>query len=159
MITFTSHGAENCLTDNRRVFATALEVHYPTNLCDAIASAFAAAFRRKGLQPHFGVSSNLAARVFADNQPPSSKVATFLPDFKDKFVRVLHNEAQVWPSSTPDMTSTKLLHTAKLGGDDMQQLTLALQTQCIQWRFDVAFSQLACLIFPCEVELQLFGRL
>ena len=158
MIISMNHGAEDDW-ENRRVFATALEVHYPTNLCDAIASAFAAAFRRKGLQPHFGVNSNLAARAFADNQPPSNKVATFLPDFKAKFIRILHDNVQIWPISALDISSAKLLHTAKLGGDDMQQLTLALQRQCIQWQFDVAFSNFDCLIFPCFVELQLFGLL
>lgn len=142
---------------NRRVFATSLEVHYPSGLCDAIAAAFATAFLRKGWKPQLMTPVNLAARAFSDNQPATNKLTTFLPDYKTKFVRVLLHQTQIWPERALDTSNTKLLHNLEMGGDNMQQLVLALQTQCVQWGCDVDISQLPVLSFPCCVHLQLFG--
>ena len=41
----------------------------------------------------------------------------------------------------------------------MQQLALALQTQCMQWLFEAVFEDLPKLPFPCVVTLQMFGKL
>ena len=146
------------LRGSRRVFATSLEVHYPTALCDAIAAAFATAFMRKGWKPHHAVPANLAARAFADNQPASNLLATFLPDYKSKFVRVMHSETQIWPDFAVDVSSAKLLHQIQMGGDDMQQLVSGLQAKCVQWCHDVSFGKLPALNFPCQVTLQMFGN-
>ena len=73
--------------NNRHVFATALEVHYPPALCDAIAAAFLAAFKRVGIVPTLATSVNTAARAFSLNQPATNKVATFLSDYKSKCTR------------------------------------------------------------------------
>jgi len=134
-------------------------VHYPSALCDAIASSFAAAFLRVGLRPQSAPTGNLAARAFAQNQPASNKDAFFLPDYKHKFVRLMHNETQIWPSTSLDFTATKLLHSLQVGGNDMQQLALALQTQCVQWLFEAVFENLPDLPFPCLVTLQMFGKM
>ena len=108
--------------NNRQVFATALEVHYPAALCDAIAAAFLAAFKRIGIAPKLDNNLNKAARAFSDNQPAINKVATFLPDYKSKMLRILHEQHQVWPATPLDIGHAKLLHDVTMGGDDMQQL-------------------------------------
>lgn len=148
----------------RRIFATALEVHYPTALCDAIASAFVAAFLTNGWSPQTVQPAhvNLAARIFSEQQPVTNKVLSFLPDYKHKFVQILHAGEQLWPFTPLSLEHTKLLHEFQAGGTDMQQLEKAVQLQLIQWKCDVfvdfhcnAFAQ---LVFPCTVVLQMFGK-
>ena len=51
----------------KRVFATALEVHYPTALCDAISHAFILHLMSQGLDLPKAISGNADAQAFSGN--------------------------------------------------------------------------------------------
>ena len=146
--------------DGRRVFATALEVHYPSKLCETIAETIALALRCKNVFPLPAALPTQAARAFTHVQAGTNKVPTFLPEFKTKFVSVLHDGVQVWPAHTADFSLSKLLYEAEVGGEDIQQLCNALCEQCALKNFDVCLNveNLSILdTFPCIVQLRLHG--
>ena len=83
-----NHGAFIC-RGPKRVFATALEVHYPAQLfqlCDALAETIALALQKQGVTPTAHLSLNQTARAFTNLQARTSKVPTFLPEYKNRIV-------------------------------------------------------------------------
>lgn len=95
----------------KRVFATALEVHYPSGLCDAIAHAIVARLVQQGFQPPAVPPSNKHAQMFSGVQAPASKVPPLVPEFKSRFACVFCNDEPCWPQPLPPTASFKLLHT------------------------------------------------
>ena len=73
----------------RKVFATALEVHYPSLLCDAIAENIALALHRMGVVPATTQSVTQSARAFAHYQAGTTKIPTFVPEYKGKLLSLL----------------------------------------------------------------------
>ena len=65
----------------KRVFATSLEVHYPTGLCDAIAKAFCTHWASRGLQLSPYLPFNAFAQASSGRQPCGNKLPPLIPDF------------------------------------------------------------------------------
>ena len=102
---------------NKRVFATALEVHYPKGLCEAIASAFELKLLQDGWKPSERVLTNAHAAASTGVQPTKAKIAPLVPEFKAK-ISVLLTQAgdTCWPPVPVDLTEPKLLHKLPVGG-------------------------------------------
>ena len=143
----------------RRVFATSLEVHYPPALCDAIANVIALGLKSKGITPTVAPLINPAARAFSNLQPATNKLATFIPEYKAKFLTISLDDVQIWPKTPVATSSTKLLHDFDVGGDNMEQLICRLHDQCAVKALDVVFdaSQFSMVTFPCMLSLRCFG--
>eukprot|EP00435_Cladocopium_sp_Y103_P008039 s5736_g2.t1 len=99
----------------KRVFATALEVHYPNALCDAISYAFMLQFMKQGYVAPAATLSNSSARIFSGLPATSSKAPAFVPEHKTN-IAVIYNAQQVWPSAFCSVKDFKLLHTHLIGG-------------------------------------------
>lgn len=74
---------------HKRVFATALESHYPPELCDAIAHAVTSALFDQGFQPPNPAPSNMHAQAFSGVQASKAKLPPLVSEFKHRFVCVL----------------------------------------------------------------------
>ena len=146
--------------NGRRVFATALEVHYPMQLCDTIANTIALALSKKNIVPQPDLSMNQAARAFSDVQQGTTKIPTFLPEFRTKIAGVWLQHRQIWPQKPLDVNACKLLYEISVGADDIQQLGTKLTEQCNLKCLDVCFDNLdlaKIAAFPCTVQLKFFG--
>lgn len=86
--------------NNKRRFATALEVHYPVALCEAIVQAFALYFVQQGQPLPQTVESNASAQAYSGVIPATSSIQLFLPEYKN-LITVLYDSAQmqVWPQN------------------------------------------------------------
>eukprot|EP00435_Cladocopium_sp_Y103_P043234 s526_g12.t1 len=102
-------------TGNKRVFATSLEVHYPRDLCDAIAHAFVLCFVEQGMQFHSQPTLQHVAKASTLQQTTTLKLPPLVPQFKSKFVVFFNGNVQVWPSSTVPSSAAKQLHEVKFG--------------------------------------------
>jgi hypothetical protein len=150
----------------KRVFASALEVHYPAQLfqlCDALAETIALALQKQGVTPTAHLSLNQTARAFTNLQARTSKVPTFLPEYKDRIVTLWHNDLQFWPHQLAIPPLSKLLHDIPVGGDDLQLLCKAVNEQCTLKKLDASIHDgdfsgvFSMLSFPCVVRLKIFG--
>ena len=146
--------------NGRQVFATSLEVHYPSQLCDAIANTVALALSKRNIMPRPALSLNQTARAFSDVQQGTTKIPTFIPEFRCKLASVWLHQQQIWPQQPLTSTECKLLYEIAVGAEDIQQLCEKLMEQCKLKRIDVVFgiADLARVtIFPCVVQLKIFG--
>ena len=146
-------------SDGKRRFATSLEVHYPQQLCDAIANAILAGLHTRGTSPHIVPPLAQAARAFSNVQTSSNKLPPVVSEFKCLFAAVFHNSAQIWPKQV-FAGDYKLLHEFDVGGEDVQQLCNRLVEQCAARKLDVqiAVTELESLsVFPCVVKLKIYG--
>lgn len=147
----------------RRIFATSLEVHYPSLLCDEVADTIALALRERNIFPEPTLSLNQTARALSHVQAGTVKIPTYLPEYKCKVVTVWHNDLQIWPQQLLDLSLSKLLHEIQLGGEDMQHLCSGLQQQRQLKNLDICFNAsdfanfIHDLVFPCVVHLKIFG--
>jgi hypothetical protein len=146
--------------NGRKVFATALEVHYPMQLCDAIANTVALALSKRNIVPKPELSMNQTARAFSDVQQGTTKIPTFIPEFRTKIAGVWFQQMQIWPLKPFDDNASKLLYEISVGADDIQQLGVKLTEQCNLKCIDVCFDNLDLSrinVFPCAVQLKIFG--
>ena len=147
----------------KRIFATALEVHYPTQLCDALAETIALALQKQGIVPTAQFSLNKGARAFTNLQAGTSKVPTFLPEHKNRIVTIWYNDLQIWPHQLAIPPLSKLLHEIQVGGDDLQLLCKAVNEQCALRKLHVNVHECDVSVdasmfsFPCVVGLKIFG--
>ena len=121
----------------RKVFATALEVHYPSLLCDAIAENIALALHRMGVVPATTQSVTQSARAFAHYQAGTTKIPTFVPEYKGKLLSLFLQGTRIWPLHLDTTNDLKLLHEVQVGGENMQQLHCKLLEQCKLKNMDV----------------------
>ena len=151
------------LQGSKRVFATSLEVHYPTPLCDAPADTIAIALQKQGIVPTAHLSANQTARAFTNLQAGTSKVPTFLPEYKYRFATLWNNDVQFWPHQQAIPPLSKLVHDITVGGDDVQLLCKAVNEQCVLKKLEARlherdFSGVSSLLhFPCVVCLKIYG--
>lgn len=146
--------------NGQRVFATALEVHYPSQLCDAIANTVAMALSKRNIVPKPAMSLNQTARAFSDVQQGTTKIPTFIPEFRSKLASVWLQQQQIWPQQPVPTADCKLLYEISVGAEDIQQLCEKLMEQCNWKKVDVVFSindLSAVTAFPCVVQLKVFG--
>ena len=142
----------------KRIYATSLEVHYPTALCDKIAETFVLALQKQGIIAEVHAPANLAARSVAQNHPASNKIAPLVPEFKTKCIALFFNDHCIWPHSHDFIPKAKVLQKAEWGCDGLQSLQSNIQEQCDMWHVD-AFVDVrgVALEFPGVFVLKLFG--
>ena len=100
---------------SKRVFATTLEVHYPKQLCDAIAHAFLLRFLEKGLKFSLRSSPQHIAKALTMTQTPTMKLPPLVQPYKSRLVVFYHGECIVWPLVPLDLKPCKTLHEVKFG--------------------------------------------
>ena len=146
------------IRNGKRVFATSLEVHYPTALCDKIANTIAIALQKRGINISQHVPINLAARSLAQNQPATNKVTPIVPEFKPKCVAIFLQNQCIWPAMHQFLDSAKVLQKVEVGGECLQSLVECILEQCRLWNVDVQLDLAPNgLVFPCVVNLRCFG--
>lgn len=131
---------------NKRVFATSLEVHYPTQLCDAISNAFLMAFRRLGCKDELNIPLNPAAQLVAGKQAATNRLPPAVPEFKTKICTLWVQETCIWPSTWSMLPTYKLLHNFSVGAEVVEQL----HSQVV-----AIFSSVHCGVIPNMEQLQL----
>ena len=105
----------------KKSFATALEVHYPTKLCDAIADAFIANLMLRGYVNESALPLNPSAKFLAGTQVASSKIPAVVPEFACKFGYVLDaSQTLRWPQAMPDIVDAKTLQKFHMGVGALQ---------------------------------------
>ena len=119
--------------NGKRVFATALEVHYPTALCDEIAPTLFIALQRRGITATKQVPINLAARTLAQNQPATNKIAPIVREYKSKCIAIFFLDQCVWPSSHGFVKHAKVLQQVEMGCESLQSLVDCVREQCRMW--------------------------
>ena len=100
----------------KRTFATALEVHYPKQLCEAIVKAFMLKFAELGMKLE-GVPGALhhAAKALSGQQAISMKLPPLIPTYKHRYVIFLLHHLVQWPELASVPSEHKLLHTVVVG--------------------------------------------
>lgn len=117
-----------------RVFATALEVHYPPQLCQAIARAFLMQLKQLGFCPPEHDPLSVGPRAFAGSQPATNKLPPLVSEFKTRFVVVYQHHKCCWPIQEPSLADAKLLHTEKMGDlVDMQEVHAKIHALCLSF--------------------------
>ena len=101
---------------SKRIFATALEVHYPQALCDAISHAFILYLTNLGLAPSPLGPSTVDAKVFSGLPSASTAAPAMLPEFQTKVVSLWNGAKQLWPAQLVPLDQCKLLHSLNIGG-------------------------------------------
>lgn len=119
----------------KRVFATALEVHYPPALCEAICHAFSLFLSKKGCVPASMPSANPMAQAFSGIPPKASKLPSLIPEFVSRFAVLFDSQNNpVWPLPAPALVSFKLLHSVQLGVvEDVVELSNAATEAAASW--------------------------
>ena len=103
-------------TNGRRVFATALEVHYPSALCDAIVNAFSVHLNAKYTIIDNSHAPNAVFQAASGVQPLGNKLPPLFSPYSDVFVALTNkHEHVVWPPHCPSFQHAKLLHKIAVG--------------------------------------------
>ena len=142
---------------NKRVFATSLEVHYPTQLCEAISQAFIMAFRRLGCIDQQHVPLNPAAKLISGQQSANNKLQPAVPEYKCKVGTLWIKDACVWPTAWVRAPNHKSLHKISVGAEVVEQLHFQIES---------VFASARCAAIPNLEQLnpqvdnvQIFGVL
>ena len=131
---------------NKRVFATSLEVHYPTQLCDAIAHAFLMAFYRLGCKRETNIPLNPAAQVVSGKQSATNKLPPAVPEYKSRICTLWNKDNCVWPHNWANMKNFKLLHKISVGSEVVEQL----HSQILS-----VFDAMNCSVVPSLEQIEL----
>ena len=109
--------------DGKRVFATALEVHYPLKLCKAICQAFMLHFTEQ--EPVLGAQTSLqqVAAASTIKQTLSVQKISPVPTFANKIMACFLHDACVWPTDFSISPALKLLHVSDLGVNGVKQFS------------------------------------
>ena len=100
---------------SKRVFATSLEVHYPVDLCEAIAHAFILRLVAMGLKFNPTPSLQLSAKLATMQQASSTKVPPLVSAYKSRVLTFYFQDQLVWPLTFTVSESCKLLHKFQVG--------------------------------------------
>ena len=148
---------------NKRVYATSLEVHYPPDLCKAIAQCFLTALLARGYSMPTQQPCNAAAQAVAGLQPAGAKIPPIVSEFAHKFAIICDDSQHIfWPLSAPSIASAKLLHTFSLGVEDVQQmdinaLELFCQKQILSMGLDVLVKLPENCLLSKKLQIKIFG--
>lgn len=145
---------------SKRRFATALEVHYPQALCEAIVAAFVMEFLRRGLTLPVAPSSNADAQAFSGVLPTSTQTQLFLPEYKCKVVGLYNSSSvQVWPTQTLSLDHAKLLTSDDVGDVKLtgQKLAEEVQIRCEAAKVSVDLSTISWNDVHGPLTLKIFG--
>ena len=135
---------------SKRVFATSLEVHYPTELCEAITHAFILRLVVLGLKFNPQSSLQRDSRMATLQQAPSAKLPPLVPPFKSRILTFYNNEQLVWPLTFAVIPACKLLRKFQVGGlvqvqnlQQQQGVLDRLQSELDAWCIDFDLQALA----------------
>ena len=116
---------------NKKVFATALEVHYPKALCEAIVHAFALKFAQVGWKVSEIHATNAAAAASTGLQPTKPSLPPLISEFRSKCCMLTSDSDTIcWPNNPPDVTNAKLLHKISVGGKDSEAVLENVKSAC-----------------------------
>ena len=116
---------------NKKVFATALEVHYPKGLCEAIAAAFEIKLIELGWCAPTPTPSNAQAAASTGGQPTQPKLAPMVSEFKAKVCTLSSEIGRIcWPKITISTQAAKLLHKFPIGGKCNEEVFLNVENAC-----------------------------
>ena len=148
---------------SKRVFATALEVHYPKLLCEAITHAFILRLTEMGLKFANKITAQHAARAVTLEQSKSLKLPPLVPTYSSKLVVVFLDTVVVWPLQKLDMSPCKLLHEFTVGdGVDVKQLALhtdlrkRFETELAVWGINLRMEDFSVFDFTWN-KVNIFG--
>lgn len=144
---------------NKRVFATALEVHYPEGLCQAIVHAFMLCFAKTMKFVETSFVPNVHFQAASGVQPRGNKLKPFFSPFSDTFTVLCDNNFDViWPSACPSFQHAKLLHSIQVGGaDGVDEIHERCLRACDLYNINVCFSKDDC---TCQVaHIRFYGFL
>ena len=148
---------------SKRVFATALEVHYPKLLCEAITHAFILRLTEMGLKFANKITAQHAARAVTLEQSKSLKLPPLVPTYSSKLVVVFLDTVVVWPLQKLDMSPCKLLHEFTVGdGVDVKQLALhtdlrkRFETELAVWGINLRMEDFSVFDFTWN-KVNMFG--
>ena len=103
--------------NDRKVFATSLEVHYPQKLCDAISNCFLVRLQQ---QYNFSISeypTNSDFKAATLVQPRGTKAPVLFSPFSSKILAIVDADNIIcWPSNTTLPDNPKILHESLIGG-------------------------------------------
>ena len=135
------------IINGKKVFATALEVHYPPKLCQAICQAFLL---------HFNLHSEIVEAPFSLQQTAAAATAKQtltiqriapVPQWANKIMACFLQDCCVWPNDFSILPAYKLLHVTDLGVEGKKQFGGAfvscLQNEIRAMKMDAEF---ACAI-------------
>ena len=153
---------------DKKVFATSLEVHYPTKLCDALAQSFLCRLEQQfNFAPSdFPKNSDFKAATFV--QPKGSKAPSLFSPFESKFLVLLDRDGKVcWPLNHTPTKSAKLLHEFLLGESEHEGVTVLVNKDSVKSAHDRVKSvakdagidiNLPINLFPCSAQyVKVFG--
>ena len=101
---------------NKRVFATALEVHYPDALCQAIFQSFMLHLTDSFQFADSPFLSNVHFQAATGVQPRGAKLKPLFSPFSDIFVTLCDKQLNVlWPPSCPFLQHAELFHSVQVG--------------------------------------------
>ena len=147
---------------SKRVFATALEVHYPKLLCEAaITHAFILRLTEMGLKFANKIAAQHAARAVTLEQSKSLKLPPLVPTYSSKLVVVFLDTVVVWPLQKLDMSPCKLLREFTVGdGVDVKQLALhtkkRFETELAVWGINLRMEDFSVFDFKWN-KVKIFG--
>lgn len=123
----------------KRVFATSLEVHYPSKLCEAIVHAFVLRLQELHVDIPTPQPITAMAQAFTGVQPTSAKLPALIPEFRSRFALLLQCDICVWPAPSPCCKQAKLLHSFNLGefDGDVELLSSEFAAACQTVHLDV----------------------
>ena len=148
---------------SKRVFATALEVHYPTLLCEAIVHAFILRLTELGLTFLENPKAQHVARAATGEQSKALKLPPLVPNFSFKLVLMFNDNAIVWPLQPPELSACKLLHEFCVGDCvSVNQLAVEsdvrkrMQVELSVWGINLALDEFSAFDFMWN-RVKIFG--
>lgn len=149
---------------SKRVFATALEVHYPKLLCETIVHAFILRLTEMGLKFVNNMKVQHAARAATLEQSKSLKLPPLVPQFSSKIVLLFHDDTVVWPLVRTDLSDCKLLHEFTVGNvvnakqlaSDTDDVRRRLEVELAVWGINLCFDSFSSYEFVWN-KVKVFG--
>lgn len=126
----------------KRLFATSLEVHYPTELCRVICDAFVTNLVKRGFTLTPTSPINPAMQALSGKQPASGKALPMMQNYKSKFLALFdETDLCIWPIQASILPHYKLLHTVKLGCKvGAQQLSETMRQICTTFGLEIGLN-------------------
>ena len=132
---------------NKRVFATALEVHYPEALCQAIFQSFMLHLTDSFQFADSPFVANVHFQAATGVQPRGAKLKPLFSPYSDLFVTLCDKQFNVlWPPSCPSLQHAELLHSVQVGGcDGVDEIHKRCVKACGFYSVNVCFTVGDCI--------------
>ena len=143
--------------DGKRHFATALEVHYPQALCEAIVHALTLAMLSKGLNFHDAPSLQHTSQTAAHFQTTKNAIPPLVPAYRNKALLLFdsHNH-MCWPFQSFPLEDAKLLHEFSVGETSVKETWKRIKAECEFFQMGCPLED-ASFVPPNAVKAKIFG--